>query len=70
MRTISISDMSIEEKISTMEMIWEDLCRHHNVPTPDWHQKVLQTREEKLLSGHEQPMDWSEAKKHILNNTR
>lgn len=70
MTTATISNMSIEEKISTMEMIWDDLCQHQNVETPDWHQEVLQVREEKRLAGQEQPMDWSEAKKHILKNTQ
>lgn len=57
MTTATISNMSIEEKISTMEMIWDDLCQHHNVEAPDWHQEVLQVREEKRLAGQEQPMD-------------
>jgi Putative addiction module component len=62
----SISNMSIEEKISTIEMLWDDLCQHQKIDTPDWHQDVLQAREEKHLADEQQPMDWSEAKKHIL----
>jgi hypothetical protein len=70
MTTAIISNMSIEEKISTMEMIWDDLCQHQKIDTPDWHQDVLQVREEKRLAGEQQPMNWSEAKKHILKSTQ
>jgi hypothetical protein len=70
MTTATISNMSIEEKISTMELLWDDLCQHHHVDTPNWHQDVLQNRDEKRLSGDQQPMDWAEAKKQILNKTQ
>ena len=70
MTNAAISKMSIEEKISTMEMIWDDLCQHTNLESPDWHQDVLKVREQKRASSQEQPMDWSEAKKHILNKTK
>ena len=70
MTNASISKMSIEEKISTMEMLWNDLCRHTTLESPDWHQDVLKVREQKRTSSQEQPMDWSEAKKNILNRTK
>lgn len=70
MTTIPINNMSIKEKIAAMEMIWDDLCQNHSIQVPDWHQNVLQVREEKRLTGQEQPMDWSEAKKHILKKTQ
>lgn len=70
MTNAAISKMSIEEKISTMEMIWNDLCQHTKLESPDWHQDVLKVREQKRASSQEQPMDWTEAKKHILNKTK
>jgi Putative addiction module component len=70
MTIASINNMSIEEKITTMEMLWDDLCQHQKIDTPSWHQEVLQAREEKRLAGEEQPIAWSEAKKHILKNTQ
>jgi Putative addiction module component len=70
MTTATISNMSIEEKISTMEIIWDDLCQHQNVQSPDLHQDVLQIREKNRLAGQEQPMDWQEAKREIHNKTR
>jgi Putative addiction module component len=70
MAIASINNMSIEEKISTMEMLWDDLCQHQKIDTPDWHQEVLQARENNRLAGEVQPMAWPEAKKHILKNTQ
>ena len=70
MTNASISKMSIEEKISTMEMLWNDLCQHTTLESPDWHQDVLKVREQKRASSQELPMDWSEAKKNVLNRTK
>lgn len=70
MTTATISNMSIEEKISTMEMLWDDLCQHQKITSPDWHQDVLKIREKNRLAGQEQPMDWQEAKREIHNKTR
>lgn len=70
MTNASISKMSIKEKISTMEMIWDDLCKHGAVESPDWHHDVLKVRQQKRAASQEQPMDWAEAKKHILNKIR
>lgn len=70
MTTATISNMSIEEKISTMEMLWDDLCQHQKITSPDWHQDVLQIREKNRLAGQGQPMDWQEAKREIYNKTR
>ena len=70
MTAASIRKMSTEEKISTMEMIWDDLCQHHNVDSPDWHQDVLLARESKRNSAQEKPINWAEAKQSILNQIK
>ena len=66
----SIRNMSIEEKIATMEMLWDDLCQRTTLESPEWHQDVLKAREQKRASSQDAPMDWSEAKKSILKKTR
>lgn len=70
MNVVALTNMTLEEKLATMEQIWDDLCRHQNVQSPDWHGDVLQIREEKRLAGQEQPLDWQEAKKAIQNRTQ
>lgn len=69
MNAVALTSMTLEEKLATMEQIWDDLGQHQNVQSPDWHGNVLQIREENRLAGQEQPMDWQEAKKTIQNQT-
>ena len=47
--TLPLEKMSIEEKIRTMETIWDDLCRKaDSIPSPSWHEEVLTEREERI----------------------
>ena len=67
--TLPLGEMSIEEKIQTMESIWEDLCKKaDNVPSPAWHERVLSEREENLKHGKDKFIDWETAKKNIKND--
>jgi len=70
MASLSIKNMSIEEKLSTMELLWNDLCQHHTAESPIWHQDVLQSRDTRRSAGQDQPENWNEAKKHILKQTQ
>ncbi len=65
---LPLEKMSIEEKIRTMEAIWDDLCRKaDSIPSPSWHEEVLNEREEKVKKGEEEFIDWNKAKKNIRN---
>ena len=47
--TLPLEKMSIEEKIRTMETIWDDLCRKaDSILSPSWHEDVLIEREERI----------------------
>jgi putative addiction module component (TIGR02574 family) len=49
---LPIEDMTIEEKLATMERLWDDLCRDPaSVPSPAWHKDVLFAREEQVKEG-------------------
>jgi hypothetical protein len=64
--SLIIAQMTTEEKIQTMETLWEDLCRKaEDVPSPLWHKGVLQEREERIKTGEEVFLDWESAKKQI-----
>ena len=66
--TLPLEKMSIEEKIRTMEAIWDDLCRKaDSIPSPSLHEDVLIEREERIKKGEEKFIDWSRAKKNIRN---
>lgn len=70
MSTVLIQGMSIEEKLEMMELIWDDLCRNDAMQSPDWHSDVLASREKKVVSSEEEPMDWAAAKKEIRAKTQ
>ena len=70
MNAVAITNMTLEEKLATMEQIWDDLCQHQNVNTPEWHQDVLQIREKNRLAGQEEPVDWQQAKLEIRKRTQ
>jgi hypothetical protein len=66
--TIPLDKMSIEEKIQTMESIWDDLCaRADSMPSPPWHREVLAEREAAIRCGEDKFEDWETAKRNIKN---
>lgn len=67
MIAISPKDMTTAEKISVMETLWNDLCQHSSLESPDWHESVLLSREQQREAGNQPPIDWEEAKQQIRN---
>lgn len=67
---VSPEKMSVAEKLSLMETIWNDLCDHSQIDSPDWHQNVLSGREKSREQGKQAPMDWSEAKELIRHKVK
>jgi tetrahydromethanopterin S-methyltransferase subunit B len=64
--TLSVEKMSIEEKIQTMETIWDDLCnKADSISSPPWHAKVLNDRENGISHREDVFIDWNSAKKNI-----
>ncbi len=68
--TLPLEQMSIEEKIQSMENIWSNLCKKaDDLPSPSWHKDVLQERKESIKKGDEKFVDWDKAKEYIRNKT-
>ena len=65
---ISIENMTVEEKILTMESLWDDLCaRAGDDLSPSWHESVLKEREQEY--GESDPfLDWDMVKKKIRDD--
>lgn len=64
--TISLTEMTKQEKLRMMEALWIDLTRHEEeFLSPNWHEDVLKAREERLAAGQEQYLDWAAAKKEL-----
>lgn len=63
---LPLHQMTIDEKLRTLELIWADLSRNEAaLPSPPWHRDVLEAREARLRQGTERVLDWEEAKRRI-----
>ena len=68
---LKLEDMTVSEKISAMESLWDDLCRHADtVKSPEWHKNVLKEREQNLQEGKEKTLNWQDAKSKILKDIK
>lgn len=68
---IPLEHMTLEEKLQTMETLWDDLCRKNSdISSPSWHQDVLSERATALQNGNEKFIDWETAKKNIRNDIK
>jgi hypothetical protein len=66
---LSVEKMSIEEKIQTMEILWDDLCRKtDSISSPPWHEEVLNDRESGINNRDDVFIDWNSAKKNIKDS--
>ena len=67
--TLNLGDMTIEEKLKTMEMLWDDICRiAPDFSSPSWHEDVLKEREQRIRDGKDKFVDWDHAKKDIRDS--
>lgn len=49
---LQLDQMSVEEKIQTMELLWDSLCQAPaDLESPDWHREILQERQRKIDAG-------------------
>lgn len=69
--TLPLDKMTIAEKFSTLEDIWNSLKRtSKDIPTPIWHEDVLKAREMRVQEGSSVYSDWTDAKRRIRERTR
>ena len=67
---LPLEKMSIEEKIQTMEAVWDNLCKKaDSLSSPLWHKNILHEREKRIKNGDEKFVDWNKAKKYIHDKT-
>ena len=51
-RVLPLDKMSVADKLSAMEQLWEDLSSDPEaVPSPPWHGNVLDARRKKVKRG-------------------
>jgi putative addiction module component (TIGR02574 family) len=63
MNIADIKKMSTIERLQTMEAIWDSLLYENNeIESPEWHEKILEKRKEKIKSGKAKFVSLSELK--------
>ncbi len=68
---LKLDEMSLADKLQTMETLWDDLCHHvQDIAVPEWHQEVLAAREADLRDEKEQFSDWESAKETIRESVK
>ncbi|MFO8072082.1 MAG: addiction module protein [Polyangia bacterium] len=61
-----IEQMTREEKLRTIEALWEALSRDESrVASPSWHEELLRETEASRKNGRERIEDWEEAKREL-----
>ena len=69
--TLPLTRMTTSDKLRALEKIWDDLSRtSENVPSPSWHADVLKARQKRLQNGSSHFIEWTEAKRTILNRVK
>ena len=68
---IKLDEMTTEDKLKAMEVLWDDICRKiPDFSSPAWHEHILKEREEKLRDGKDQFVDWDPAKTDIWDSVQ
>lgn len=68
---LPLKDMTKEEKLQAMEMLWADLCaKDTEVSPPAWHGEVLAEREAALGGDTRQFEDWATARQRIESDIK
>jgi len=63
---LAIESMTLTEKLALMERLWSDLSRRpEDIPSPEWHGKVLAERIAAVREGRTEFVDWDAAKKRL-----
>jgi hypothetical protein len=64
----STESLSTEEKLEAIELLWASLLANEEaVPSPAWHQAVIQQRLERHAQAPDQLHDWSEVRQALLD---
>ena len=68
---IHIDEMTVAEKLQTMELLWDDLCRREGeVPVPAWQKSILDERERLIEQGKARFSHWEAARKRLSKKMR
>ena len=67
---LPLNEMTAEEKLQTMEAIWQSLAANPElIESPAWHEEELRVREAQIASGEATFVDWEKTKAEIRRQT-
>jgi len=70
-KSLPLKKMTIQEKLSAMELLWDDLTRSpETIESPEWHKTILDERRQRVAKGLAKFQDWETAKAEIRNKIR
>jgi hypothetical protein len=68
---LPVKQMTVEEKLQAMDVLWEDLrTNEKNIPMPEWHKELLAERERLVRENKASFSDWETAKKRLAAKIR
>jgi hypothetical protein len=68
---LPLKEMSLQDKLAAMELLWEDLSRSPEaVASPASHEDVLAERRQRVAEGSARFDDWEAAKTQIRKKLR
>ncbi len=71
MTTPAIERMSWENKLRTLEELWDSITREGDrYESPPWHEQALKETQQRYKASAEQPMDWADAKRELRRPRR
>lgn len=63
---LPLKEMSLADKIRTMEMLWVDLSeKESGFKPPVWHGEILEKRQAEYAAGKAVALDWEDAVQQI-----
>lgn len=67
---LPLDQMTFEDKLRAVEMLWDDLCRNEQqIPFAAWQKELLDERQHQIDAGKARFSDWKTAKKRIRKRT-
>lgn len=67
---LQLDQMTIVDKIRTMEYLWDDLFQRSEISSPQWHKDILLKREQDVMNGDNKFSDWNAVKNKIRDFLR
>lgn len=67
MKALPTHEMSWDEKLRTMEELWESLSQdeEQQFASPPWHEDEIREAVIRYEGGQEQPVEWAKAKSEL-----